>query len=242
MFFLTQRRREPEIMDDPQLDAARHTAALRGLARINWISGSSRILWPHLRALAKRLAPQPVRVLDLATGSGDLPRQLWHKARRAGLTLHFDGCDVNPQAVEYAQRCATEAKADVQFFTLDALNQPLPETYQVITTSLFLHHLDGAQAAQLLQRMTAAAREMVLVNDLRRSLGHYLLAVVATRLLSRSPVVHVDGPRSVAAAFTLHEVRHLVDEAGIGPVHLSRHWPYRWLLRWQRPVATGSTL
>src|SRR5262245_66435811 len=91
MRFLAQRHREPEIMDDPRLDQARHQAALRGLARINWFSGSSRILWPSLRDLARKLAPRPLRVLDLATGSGDVPRRLWQKAPQAGLPMEIDG-------------------------------------------------------------------------------------------------------------------------------------------------------
>jgi 2-polyprenyl-3-methyl-5-hydroxy-6-metoxy-1,4-benzoquinol methylase len=240
MRFLAQRQREPEIMDDPHLDAARHQAALRGLARINWFSGSSRILWPPLRDLARKLAPRPLRALDLATASGDVPRRLWQKARQAGLRMDIDGCDMNPQAVQYAQQRAAK-RADVRFFTRDAVNEPLPEDYDVLMTSLFLHHLETAVGVQLLRRMAAAARVMVLVNDLRRSPGHYLLAVAATRLLSRSPVVHVDGPRSVAAAFTLPEVRQLANDAGLAPIHLSRHWPYRFLLRWERPVSTSST-
>src|ERR1035437_7680603 len=52
--FLTakSRIREPEIMDDPALDGGRHEAALRGLSRLNYLSGSARTLWPPLAALA----------------------------------------------------------------------------------------------------------------------------------------------------------------------------------------------
>ena len=56
MAFLTslrQRRCQPEMMDDPQLDPARHVQALACLARINSLSGSARILWGGLVALAR---------------------------------------------------------------------------------------------------------------------------------------------------------------------------------------------
>lgn len=240
MRFLAQRHREPELMDDPRLNAVQHHAALRGLARINWFSGSSRILWPALRDLARKLAPRPLRVLDLATGSGDVPRRLWHKAQQAGVPMEIDGCDMNPQAVQYAQQCAVQ-KASVRFFVLDAMKDNLPTTYDVLMTSLFLHHLETAQATDFLRRLATAARAMVLVNDLCRSAGHYLLAVAATRLLSRSPVVHVDGPRSVAAAFTVPEVKQMAQEAGLRSAQLSRHWPCRFLLKWERPVSSHST-
>ena len=41
-------------MDQPGLDAAEHARALRGLTRINSVSGSAGILWPSLRGLARQ--------------------------------------------------------------------------------------------------------------------------------------------------------------------------------------------
>ena len=102
MNFLRQHRRRPEIMDQPDLNADRHVKALRGLARINFWSGSAGILWPALAALARTMAPNSPRVLDVATGGGDLPIRLWRRAQRAGLTLHLEGCDISPVALEYA--------------------------------------------------------------------------------------------------------------------------------------------
>src|SRR4051795_12469455 len=96
MSFLAALRRRhvtPEVMDQPDLDAAEHASALRGLARINAVSGSAAILWPTLRDLARAAGPAGVRVLDVATGAGDVPLRLWRKARRAGVPLHAAGCD-----------------------------------------------------------------------------------------------------------------------------------------------------
>src|SRR5438309_1542594 len=94
------RRLQPEVMDQPGLEPKRHRQALHGLGRINWWSGSAGILWPPLAALA-RVSPHPLRVLDLATGGGDVPIRLWQKAQRAGLPLVIEGCDVSPVAVDH---------------------------------------------------------------------------------------------------------------------------------------------
>jgi hypothetical protein len=61
-----------------------------------------------------------------------------------------------------------------------------------------------------------------------------LLACAGTRLLSRSPVVHVDGPRSVAAAFTPAEALDLAQRAGLTGATVVRRWPCRFLLTWRR--------
>ncbi len=232
---LHHRRRRPEIMDQPGLDPERHRRALHGLARINFWSGSARILWPGLSELARELAPRPPRVLDMASGAGDVPLRLWRRARRAGIPLTLEGCDLSQVAVDHARAAAAAAGADVRFFVYDALNSPELTRYDAVTCSLFLHHLDEDEACLLLRRMADFADQLVLVNDLTRSLTGLVLAHVATRLLSLSDVVHTDGPRSVEGAFTPDEALALAGRAGMVGAVVRRRWPCRWLLTWRRP-------
>jgi 2-polyprenyl-3-methyl-5-hydroxy-6-metoxy-1,4-benzoquinol methylase len=222
-------------MDQPGLDPRLHARALRGLARINFWSGSARILWPPLAALARRLRPRPLRVLDLATGGGDVPVRLWRRACRAGLDLEVEGCDVSPVALEQARACADRAGAPVHFFARDVLAGPVPAGYDAVVCSLFLHHLEEEQACDLLRRMAAAAGHLVLVNDLERCRAGLALAHLATRLLTTSAVVHTDGPRSVARAFTRAEARALAGRAGLRGAAVGWRWPFRYLLAWSRP-------
>jgi hypothetical protein len=53
-------------------------------------------------------------------------------------------------------------------------------------------------------------------------------------LLSRSPIVHFDGPVSVQGAFGLQEVQTLAARAGLLGATLRRSWPERYLLSWRR--------
>lgn len=232
---LRQRRLTPEAMDQPGLDEREHARALAGLARINGWSGSAGILWPALLDQARRTGTRGLRVLDVATGGGDVPLRLWRKARRAGVRIAFAGCDRSPVAIRIAHQRAACLGADVAFFQHDAVHEPLPAGYDAITCSLFLHHLDGRQATELLRRLAGAAERQVLVNDLARGWFGYLLAWTGTRLLSRSRIVHADGPLSVAAAFTPAEAATLAKEAGMTGVCMRRRWPCRFLLQWTRP-------
>lgn len=231
---IATRQRLPEIMDQPGLDAREHENALAGLGRINALSRSAAIYWPGLTRLARAASGAPLRVLDLASGGGDVSIALAVRAAREGLALEVEGCDVNNVAIEFARRRAAEKQVGVRFFTHDALQGPLPEGYDVVICSLFLHHLDNEQAVDLLRRMADAARAMVLVNDLVRSrLGRWL-ALAGCHLLTRSHVVHYDGPVSVSASYTPAEALALADRAGLHGVVLTRHWPQRFLLTWTR--------
>jgi 2-polyprenyl-3-methyl-5-hydroxy-6-metoxy-1,4-benzoquinol methylase len=234
MPFLSERRCQPEIMDQPGLDPAQHVRALQGLARINWWSGSAAMLWPPLRDLARRQA-RTLRVLDLATGGGDVPLRLWQRAQRTGVALQLEGCDLSPVAVQHAEAHACQRGAEVRFFVHDALQGPLLEGYDVLMCSLFLHHLDDASARTFLERLGRQARCLVLVNDLVRGWPGYLLAQAGSRLLTRSPVVHTDGPLSVQAAFTPAELKTLAEQAGLHGATVSWRWPWRMLLTWRRP-------
>jgi 2-polyprenyl-3-methyl-5-hydroxy-6-metoxy-1,4-benzoquinol methylase len=230
---LRTRHRRPEVMDQPGLEPARHADALRGLARINGLSGAARILWRPLADFA-HVTGRPLRVLDLATGGGDVPLRMWRRARRQGLDLQVEGCDLSPVAVEHARALAAQEGAPVRFFVHDALAGPPRTDYDVVTCSLFLHHLDEDQGVTLLRNMAAAGR-LVLIHDLQRGAWSWLLAWVVTRLLSRSDVVHTDGPISVEGAFTAAEARALAERAGLHGAVVTRHWPCRFRLLWRRP-------
>ncbi len=231
---LRERRREPEIMDRPDMAGPPHEQALRGLERINAWSGSAGLLWPAIARLGRERPSEPIRVLDVATGAGDIPIRLWQRAQQASVLLEVAGCDRSLSALEHARQRAREKQADVRFFEWDALHGPLPAGYDVVMSSLFLHHLATEEATDLLRRMAAAARAMVLVNDLCRGLAGLSLAWAGTRILSRSPVVHTDGVLSVRAAFTAEELRRLALDAGLTGAVVTRRWPCRMLLTWRR--------
>lgn len=230
----SERRLTPEWMDRPDLDAQAHGTALNGLERINWLSLSHRALWPAIRDLARRHAADNIRVLDVACGGGDVTVRLARAARRVGGRIAVDGCDVSATAIELAKRRAERGGVACRFFPLDALRDPLPTGYDVICCSLFLHHLTNDEAEGLLSRMANSATRLVLVNDLVRSRWGYLLARAGTRLLTRSPIVHYDGPVSVAGAFTPSELSEMAARAGLVGATVTRRWPARMLLVWHK--------
>lgn len=232
LFSLAHRVIEPEVMDQPRLDAQRHQQALRGLSRLNRVSGSSRIVITALRQMGRMESgtSQPLRILDIATGGGDLPIALAKYANQAGHDWKIEGCDISETALSYAcEQARQQGSAGVDFFIHDALRDPLPQGYDVVVLALFLHHLERAVCVALLRNVAAACRWLI-VSDLSRSHLSYASVWLGSRLLSRSDVVHTDALLSVRAAFTRQELLDMAEEAGWLDLSIRSVPPARWLM------------
>ncbi len=232
---LKYRERIPERMDDPTLPLAEHQHALAGLARINRISRPADSLWAELRTLASEVPSRPLRWLDVATGSGDLPVTLAQRAIQAQIPVEFAGCDVSEVAIAAANERAKANAVPVRFFIHDVLNSPLPTGYDVVSCSLFIHHLDESDAAHVLGQMYHAASRAIVVNDLVRSRFNYLAVWLASHALSRSSVVHFDGPSSVRGALTRAELQTLAERASVHQVSIRSRFPCRMILTARKP-------
>ncbi len=234
----TQRVRIDELMDDPGLDRASHVHALRALGRAAAVSRTAASVWPAIRAAARRQADRPLRVLDIACGGGDVAVEVARRLARAGIAGEVVGCDVSPVALEYATALAARRHVErVRFTRLDVLRDSWPTGFDVVMCSLFLHHLSDEEAVTVLRRMGEAAGQGVVVSDLRRTTLGSVFAWAGCHLLSRSRVFHVDGLRSVNAAFTTAEALTLAQAAGLVTATATHRWPQRFVLTWTRVAA-----
>jgi 2-polyprenyl-3-methyl-5-hydroxy-6-metoxy-1,4-benzoquinol methylase len=238
---LRERILVPERMDAPNLPKAEHDWALRGLARLNRISRADLMLW---RFLAPRLASLPsggvLRILDVATGSGDVPIRLSQRARHRfpNAKIQWAVCDASDHALETATRRAHAINLQLQAHRLDVTTDPLPE-HDVTICGLFLHHLESLQVVELLGRMAAAATTGIIISDLQRTRTGLFLANVAGRCFSRSPIVHSDAPASVRAAFTHQELADIASRAGLETSRITRVFPERMILDWSADGVAG---
>ncbi|MBL8875288.1 MAG: methyltransferase domain-containing protein [Phycisphaerae bacterium] len=228
-----ERRLSPEVMDDPALPPAALAHALTGLSRLNAASGSFRCIFRQIETEAKARG-RPLRVLDIACARGDF---VFAAARAAGarrLELSFAGCDVNPHAIELANGAAVERNLACEFFRHDAIRAPLPDGFDLCIASLFFHHLSEPEAVALLGNMAAKCR-CVIVNDLVRSRLNLTAIAFASRLLTRSPVVHTDATLSARAAFTRDEMLGFASRAGLKGATIRFGGISRMMLVWRKP-------
>ena len=217
-------------MDDPQLEEQLHVDALKGLQRINWLSRCWTALWRPIRNLA-RASGHSISVLDVACGGGDFLRQLSRQAAKEELAIRLVGLDISPKAIEHAKDSSQSMRCPIEFLQGNASQLAQGPRFDVVCCSLFMHHLPAVEAVELLRQMKTAASQFVLVQDLLRTTAGYWLARTIPKLMTRSQIVHVDGVRSVKAAFSLNEVTELANAAGLDEVKIRKLWPQRFLLQ-----------
>lgn len=227
-------------MDHPEVDPHALGDALDHVAAVNRWLGGRRALLRHLpEALGAASVPvtpgsesRALRVLDVGTGSGDLPVAISHWARERGLRLELTGIDLH----EHTLRVAAERTARDPIHLARANGLALPfetGTFHVALLSMTLHHMDEPDLVPALRELGRAARGgCVLVAELERCMPNYLGAkVLAATLWRRNPVTRHDGPLSVLRAFTTDELLELATAAGLEAPRVHRHPFFRLVLR-----------
>jgi ubiquinone/menaquinone biosynthesis C-methylase UbiE len=205
-----------ELIDGP-LDAGTLAGNLRDLERVNrWLGGvhlSWRAVMPYLRAV--RDGSRPLTMLDVGTGAADIPRGLLQRAERRRLGLEILATDVRLEIVDHARRhTPTLAGLELRLVAAGALDAA-DSSFDIVHSSMVLHHLEPDQATAMLRDMARVARRAVVVNDLERGaiwwLGARLLAIVATR----NRYTRHDGPLSVRRAYSSAELTAMAARAGL---------------------------
>ena len=201
---------EPEMMDRPQPVTTELTSDLRNLRQLNRYFGSYRLIEHFLR---RWIQPRSrMRILDLATGSGDIPRLIVDYARKVGASVTVDAVDQQPSTLEIARSLSGDYP-DIDFLEGDVLSFD-EGTYDVVLNSLALHHFEEDAAIQLLKRCRQLSNKYVLVSDLRRGLLATTGAYLLTTFLFREPMTRTDARLSAERAFSFREFRSLAERAG----------------------------
>lgn len=222
-------------MDDPGVDRDDLELSLRYLRGINKYFGGSGALISHLkRWSASWTKGRPVTLLDVATGSADIPLAARGWAERAGFDLKITGVDLHEGTLESARRhIGTRAGVTVVRGDAMRLVEQFGEgSFDYVHAALFLHHLPDTGVERVLEGMNKVARRGIVWSDLVRSRWNYF--VVSLSVVGQPLIVRHDGKASVGAGFTRREVGALQDRLGLG------YASYRRVPGWYRFTLAGE--
>ena len=202
---------------------------LAELRRVNSYLGG---LSATLSALAPELQKDPersYRILDLGTGSADIPQGIVRWARRHQIKVELIATDINAYTCAYAHRCMADFP-EIKIVAADVFNLPFADdSFDYTHAAMFTHHFTQEECAEILKIMYAKSTRGVIINDLHRHPFAYYAIKFLTRLFSKSRLVRNDGPLSVHRSFRAADIEALKCKSRI-ELRYRWRWAFRWLI------------
>ena len=199
-----------ELLDAPVPDLVELRKNLDDIYRLNRLIGATGRLIRRTAELVVGV-PETIRVLDVGTGSADIPIALVAWARRSGARIRVTAVDHSPQVVAVARE-RVAGYPEIEVVEGDGASLPFRAgSYHAATCSLTLHHLGEPDSLRLLRNLDRATRHGFVISDLTRGLVAYWSTWVFIHALTRNRLTRHDGPLSVKRAYTAAELRQLVE-------------------------------
>jgi ubiquinone/menaquinone biosynthesis C-methylase UbiE len=215
-----QRVDAPEILDSDACSPAVVEATLRDIGRVNRWFGGVATTQKMVERVAQASGVKDFSVLEVAAGSGELSDLVQQRLAQRGITLD----------VTLLDRARSHLPGGNHSVVGDALALPFGDgAFDLVSCSLFAHHLDPHQLAQFAREALRVSRRAVLINDLVRHPVHLALAFAGYPIM-RSRVAWLDGLTSVRRAYVPAEIRSVLASAlpqATGRIEISRNYLYR---------------
>jgi SAM-dependent methyltransferase len=213
------RRRGVEWLDidrDPLLQRRSH----RDIALANRLFGGVHAVQAELAPWLRQSGPAAT-LLDVGTGTGDIPERLRKLAASDSVSLQVFGLDGRLELVKATREWPVAGVCG------DALALPFAaRAFDFVICSQVLHHFAFEDAHQLVREMHRVARRRVVIADLRRSWVAAAGLWLVSFPLGFHKVSRHDGVVSILRGFDGSELRDLVRNAvGVVPeVRRRRGW------------------
>ncbi len=236
---LTQRHLVPELMDDPDVDEAELARSLQFIRRFNQRLGGTSAVLAHLRNWAKSWpSDKTMRILDVGTGSADIPLAIASWAQRSKINVQITGVDVHAKTLAAARAFVGDIP-DITLEQADALklmDHYQPGSFDYAHAGLFLHHLEDVDVLTTLRIMDRLTTHGLIWNDLIRGfwarIGVRLLTLPGTGIPA---MARHDARVSVEAGFTREEVMKFATRVGLPAVAYRQYNFHRFTLTSTKP-------
>ena len=209
----------PELLDEDLGTPAEIASNLRDLRTINERFGGTRTTVDLLRRVAAHCGRPELSLLEVAAGSGDVPMAAQRELAKDGIALNVTLLDRKVSHID--------GSGSVAAVCADALQLPFKDgVFDIVSCGLFAHHLEPGELQRFVLEAQRVCRRVVLINDLVRSALHFGL-VFAAQPLFHSRLTRHDGLASVRRAYTVTEMRVMLNGVPAAGVEISKHFLFR---------------
>ncbi len=202
-----------ELLDDRRADAVAVRESLHHLARSNrWFGGVAAAKVGVARVLGNR-RPVALKLLDIGTGQGDIPRALsgWLGRRDIGL---------DSVGIDWHRAAAPLARANGVLVTVaDAFELPFADrAFDLVMMSQVAHHFSAEGIIRLCREASRTARLGVVIADLRQTVWAAAAFGLGSLVLGFDRHTRADGVTSLHRGFRPEALAEIIEAAGFRAV------------------------
>ena len=203
------RSKQLEILDALDTPIQNVQDSLDFMVFVNAYCGGARVV---LNYFEKNKTPDKFTVLDLGSGSADIPYMLTRWAEKNTKDISVTAVDINPHCLAYAASRFTSP--NIRYLRHSAFDLETLGSFDYIISSMFFHHLTDEEIVRLLKIIDRQSRIGFIVNDLYRCRRNYLGALLLSCFWSNKVIYH-DAKLSVSRAFQEEDFVRYREQAGI---------------------------
>jgi 2-polyprenyl-3-methyl-5-hydroxy-6-metoxy-1,4-benzoquinol methylase len=222
---MNQRSNQKELLDRDDIPFEHIKKNMQELETINTLLGGHRITLAGLRHLLN--GSKQVHICEIGCGGGDNLKAIMAWCRKKNISATYTGIDIKDTCIEYAKE--NLAGESVNWICSDYRDVRFNEKPDIIFSSLFCHHFNNDEVAEIFKWKYENARLGFFVNDLHRNIIAQRSIQILTQLFSSSYLVKNDAPLSVKRGFRKQDWMTIFNRSGIYG-ELRWEWAFRWLL------------
>jgi SAM-dependent methyltransferase len=221
--FLSRRTTQEEYFDRER-PVAEVAEFFQSLGRVNRFFDFAE---PFRNLLPKLLSEENCRslsILDVGAGDGSLGKAVQDWAAQRGWKWRVINLDCSLRALGLNRNGLNVAGSAVR----------LPfrrSSFDVVVASQMAHHLTDAEVKILLQEAWRVTRQAVVLCDLHRNLGLYLLLRLLFCFQNHSVSFRSDALLSVERGWRIGDLARLADEAGVAGASVMLYFGARVVLQ-----------
>jgi ubiquinone/menaquinone biosynthesis C-methylase UbiE len=215
----------PELLDSDRGTREEVEGSLNDLRMFNRRFGGIHTTTSVLHTIARDRGLTKITWLDVAGSTGDV-------ATFTGRSLSTYGIDSETVVLD---RSASHMNGLHMSVCGDAMMLPFADnSFDAVGCSLFAHHLEREEIKVFAREGLRVARHAFFIHDLIRHPLHLALAYAGFPLY-RSRITRHDAPASVRRAYTVEEMREMLQSSGAADLEIETYFLFRMgVIAWKR--------
>jgi len=219
-----------ELLDNDAGTPHEVAQSITDLRMFNRAFGGIRTVTNLLRRVAEQRNLKDLSWVDVAGSEGFVAIVTRHNLSHSGISAH-------PVVLD---RAPTHMDDQLPAVCGDALALPFADnSFDAVGCSLFVHHLEPDELARFAAEGLRVARHAFFIHDLIRHPLHLALSYLGFPLY-RSRITRHDAPASVRRAYTVEEIRKILEQAADSAhIEIQQFFLYRMgVIVWKEPTTT----